>query len=95
MKITEEHQEIVQEAESLAEEHLSGNDTTTQLTVWDDGDFLVEVTHGNGETREQIVYRSSDSYFYTGGEYMYQEDVVACSEEGTIKELEEINSSEA
>lgn len=93
MNITQEHQDVVQKAETFAEEMFSGDDTTTELTVWDDGDFLVQVKHGNGETREQIVYRLSDSYFYEGDTYVYQEDTVEQYEEGTVHELNEIDTS--
>ena len=85
MNITEEHQTIVQEVESLAEEKLSGTDTTTELTLWDDGDFCVEVTHGRRDgIREKIIWRSSESYLYPAETFVYQEDDVRRSCEWDI-----------
>lgn len=77
MKITKEHQAIVQEVESLAEEHLSGSGTTTELRLWDDGDFCVEVTHGRRDRiREKIIWRSSESHIHPAETFIYQEDDV-------------------
>jgi hypothetical protein len=73
---------MIDEAQRIANDKF-GKDAakTTNILLWDDGDFKVTVRHGNGETREKIVYRSSGSDRLDGDCFYYIEDEVTECEE--------------
>jgi hypothetical protein len=89
-EITARHQRIITEAEAHAEREFSGTDSTTDLTLWDDGDFIVQVTHGNGDFRERIIWRSSESELYPAETFIYIEDDVIHSCEWEVRKRKEL-----
>lgn len=82
---------VIEEAQRIANDRF-GQDAakTTDVLLWDDGDFKVTVKHGNGETREKIVYRSSDSDLFDGECFYYVEDEVTQSQEMINYEREKL-----
>lgn len=87
-EITWKKKDVISRAQELAESELSGDSRYTNVKLWDDGDFMVEVIHGHGEYREKIVWRSSESCFYPAETFMYIVDTIDCTNEGTIVEME-------
>lgn len=84
--LTAEKLSAIERVQDVADEHLRGGSRTTNIILWDDGDFRVDVVHGYDDVREKIVWRSSTSAFFEGGEFTYLLDTVDCSEEQTTLE---------
>lgn len=84
--ITQTKIDAVHKAQELAKEKFCGDDTTTELRLWDDGDFIVEVCHGFEDKREKIIYRSSESRLCEEKAFMYRVERVVDPESFDILE---------
>lgn len=91
--LTEHKQNVVDEAQHIAEHEFGDEPTTTMIKLWDDGDFCVEVRNGfsAGGLHQKILYRSSESTIYPGETFLYLVGTVDTSEGGTIIDMEPVD----
>lgn len=62
----------VNKAQRLADEWLLGDDRYTELVLWDDGDFRVEVFHGFDSPKSVYSHGERISYKESDGDFTYE-----------------------
>jgi len=71
--------EVIDRMENIVRDRLSDDDTTTEVVLWDDGDYQVEVFH-TVSAYDAVTFREALFYDSEEGTIKYREYML-CSDE--------------
>lgn len=71
--------EVIDRMESIERDRLSGDDTTTEVVLWDDGDYQIEVFH-TVSAYDELTFREALFYDSEDGTIKYREYMLTSDE---------------